>query len=91
MRWVQGEASWATRVATDFVARDPPFTTARLRFPAPERIPCPPIADEDRDVVAMVKFPSLDAFIGLVADPDDQTRAPALREAALERTLWTVP
>ena len=29
-------------------------------------------------------------FIGLVSDPDYLERAPALREAALERTLWMV-
>lgn len=50
----------------------------------------PTIAGEDWDSVAMIRFPSIDAFIGLAGDPEYLAKAPALREAALERTLWMV-
>jgi uncharacterized protein (DUF1330 family) len=45
---------------------------------------------EDWDMVILVRFPDIDHFIGLAADPVYQAEAPALREAALERTLWMV-
>jgi len=38
----------------------------------------------------MVRFPDIETFIGLAAGPEYQQQAPALREAALERTLWMV-
>jgi len=50
----------------------------------------PTVAGEDWDQVVMIRFPDIEAFIGLAADPEYQEKAPALREAALERTLWTV-
>ena len=50
----------------------------------------PSIAGEEWDSVILVRFPDIEAFIGLAADPDYQAKAPALREAALERTLWMV-
>lgn len=50
----------------------------------------PVIAGEDWDLCAMIRFPDIEAFIGLAADPEYQAKAPALRAAALERTLWTV-
>ena len=50
----------------------------------------PTIAGDDWDTVAMIRFPSIDAFIGLAADPEYLEKAPALREEALERTLWMV-
>lgn len=50
----------------------------------------PSVAGDSWDQVIMVRFPDIDAFIGLVADPEYQRRVPALREAALERTLWMV-
>ncbi len=50
----------------------------------------PTVAGEDWDTVAMIRFPSIDAFTRLAGDPDYLEKAPALREAALERTLWMV-
>ena len=50
----------------------------------------PTLSGEAWDTCAMVRFPSIEAFIGLAADPDYQAKAPSLREAALERTLWMV-
>ncbi len=45
---------------------------------------------EDWDTVILVRFPDIEAFIALVADPVYQTEARPLREEALERTLWMV-
>jgi uncharacterized protein (DUF1330 family) len=45
---------------------------------------------EDWDMVILVRFPDIDAFIGLAADPVYQTEARPHREEALERTLWMV-
>jgi uncharacterized protein (DUF1330 family) len=45
---------------------------------------------EDWDMVILVRFPDIDHFIGLAADPVYQAEAPVLREEALERTLWMV-
>lgn len=45
---------------------------------------------QDWDMVILVRFPDIDHFIGLAGDPVYQAEAPALREAALERTLWMV-
>ena len=45
---------------------------------------------EDWDLVALVRFAGIDDFIGMVRDPVYQTEARALREQALERTLWMV-
>jgi uncharacterized protein (DUF1330 family) len=45
---------------------------------------------EDWDMVLLVRFPDIESFIGLAADPVYQTRARPLREEALERTLWMV-
>jgi hypothetical protein len=42
------------------------------------------------DTCAMIRFPDIEAFIGFAADPEYLVKAPALREAALERTLWMV-
>ena len=50
----------------------------------------PTLAGEDWDLCVMVRFPDIEAFIGLVTDPEYLAKAPALREAALERTLWMV-
>jgi uncharacterized protein (DUF1330 family) len=50
----------------------------------------PTLSGETWDTCVMVRFPDIEAFIGLAADPDYQAKAPALREAALERTLWMV-
>ena len=50
----------------------------------------PTLSGEDWDTCAMIRFPDIEAFIGLAAAPDYQQKAPALREAALERTLWMV-
>jgi uncharacterized protein (DUF1330 family) len=50
----------------------------------------PTLSGESWDTCVMVRFPDIEAFIGLAADPDYQAKAPALREAALERTLWMV-
>lgn len=50
----------------------------------------PTIAGDEWDTVAMIRFPSIDAFIGLAVDPEYLERAPAMREEALERTLWMV-
>ena len=50
----------------------------------------PTLSGETWDLCAMIRFPDIEAFIGLVPDPDYQSKAPALREAALERTLWMV-
>jgi uncharacterized protein (DUF1330 family) len=50
----------------------------------------PSLAGEDWDSVVLVRFPDIEAFIGLAADPVYQQKAPALREQALERTLWMV-
>ena len=50
----------------------------------------PTLSGETWDICVMVRFPDIEAFIGLVSDPDYLERAPALREAALERTLWMV-
>jgi uncharacterized protein (DUF1330 family) len=50
----------------------------------------PTLAGETWDSVAMIRFPDIEAFIGLAADPEYLAKAPALREAALERTLWMV-
>jgi uncharacterized protein (DUF1330 family) len=47
-------------------------------------------AGEDWDTVILVRFPDIDAFIALVADPVYQAEAAPLREEALERTLWMV-
>lgn len=45
---------------------------------------------EDWDSVILVRFPDIDAFIALAADPVYQGEARPLREQALERTLWMV-
>lgn len=45
---------------------------------------------EDWDMVILVRFPDIGAFIGLAADPVYQTDARHHRENALERTLWMV-
>jgi uncharacterized protein (DUF1330 family) len=45
---------------------------------------------EDWDMVILVRFPDIDHFIGLAADPAYQTEARPLREEALERTIWMV-
>ena len=45
---------------------------------------------EDWDMVILVRFPDIEAFIGLAADPLYQTQARPLREEALERTVWMV-
>ena len=50
----------------------------------------PTLAGETWDTCVMVRFPDIEAFIGLAADPEYQAKAPALRAAALERTLWMV-
>jgi len=50
----------------------------------------PTLSGESWDLCAMIRFPDIEAFIGLAADPDYQAKAPALREAAIERTLWMV-
>lgn len=45
---------------------------------------------EDWDLVILVRFPDIEAFIGLAADPVYQSDARAERELALERTIWMV-
>lgn len=50
----------------------------------------PTLSGETWDSCAMIRFPDIEAFIGLATDPDYLAEAPALREAALERTLWMV-
>lgn len=50
----------------------------------------PTLSGESWDTCVMVRFPDIEAFIGLAADPEYLAKAPALREAALERTLWMV-
>ena len=45
---------------------------------------------EDWDMVILVRFPDIEAFIGLAADPVYQSDARAERELALERTIWMV-
>lgn len=50
----------------------------------------PTVAGEDWDTVAMIRFPSIEAFMRLAGDPEYLEKAPALRKAALERTLWMV-
>ena len=50
----------------------------------------PTLAGDEWDSIAMIRFPDIEAFIGLAADPDYLAKAPALREACLERTLWMV-
>jgi uncharacterized protein (DUF1330 family) len=50
----------------------------------------PSLVGEDWDTLILVRFPSIEAFIGLAGDAEYQERAPALRDAALERTTWTV-
>ncbi len=50
----------------------------------------PTLSGETWDSCAMIRFPDIEAFIGLAADPEYLAKAPALREAALERTLWMV-
>ncbi|MFK7898318.1 MAG: DUF1330 domain-containing protein [Myxococcota bacterium] len=50
----------------------------------------PTVAGDDWDTVAMIRFPSIEAFMGLAGNPTYLEKAPALREAALERTLWMV-
>lgn len=47
-------------------------------------------SDEPWDICAMIRFPDIEAFIGMGADPEYQEKAPALRAATLERTLWLV-
>ncbi len=50
----------------------------------------PTLSGESWDSCVMVRFLDIEAFIGLAADPDYLAKAPALREASLERTLWMV-
>lgn len=50
----------------------------------------PTLAGEEWDSVVMIRFPSIGAFIGLATDPEYLEKAPALRRAALQRTLWMV-
>ncbi len=50
----------------------------------------PVLSGEDWDLCVMIRFPDIEAFIGLAADPDYQEKAPALRAAALDRTLYMV-
>ncbi len=50
----------------------------------------PTLSGDVWDSCIMIRFPDIEAFIGLAADPDYLAKAPALREAALERTLWMV-
>ena len=44
----------------------------------------------DWDFLALVRFASIDHFVGMVRDPLYQTEGRELREQALERTLWMV-
>jgi uncharacterized protein (DUF1330 family) len=50
----------------------------------------PTLSGETWDTCVMVRFPDIEAFIGLAGDPEYQAKAPALRASALERTLWMV-
>ncbi len=45
---------------------------------------------EDWDLVALVRFPNVDRFLGMVTDPAYQSEARRLRKEALERTLWMI-
>ena len=45
---------------------------------------------EDWDMVALVRFPSIDRFMELLTDPVYQSEGRKHREAALERTIWMV-
>ncbi|MCP4907341.1 MAG: DUF1330 domain-containing protein [bacterium] len=51
----------------------------------------PTLSGETWDNCVMIRFPDIEAFIGLAADPEYLKRAPGLREASLERSLWMVP
>jgi len=47
-------------------------------------------SDDTWDLIALVRFAGIGDFIAMVGDPVYQTEGRALRERALERTLWMV-
>ena len=50
----------------------------------------PSLSGVDWDLVALVKFPNIDAFIEMIGSPLYQNEAGPLRKEALERTVWLV-
>jgi uncharacterized protein (DUF1330 family) len=50
----------------------------------------PSLSGVDWDMVGLVRFPSIDAFVDMIGSPTYQTEAGPLREEAIERTIWLV-
>jgi len=50
----------------------------------------PSLSGVDWDMVGLVKFPSIDAFIDMIGSSTYQNEAGAIREEAIERTIWLV-
>ena len=46
--------------------------------------------DEDWDLVALVRFASVDRFLAMITDPTYQNEGRKLREESLERVIWLV-
>lgn len=63
---------------------------ARLEKLRDEVGPGPLLAGEDWDACGLMRFPDIEAFLGLALDPEYQVKAPAIRAGALERTLLVV-
>jgi len=50
----------------------------------------PSLSGMDWDMVGLVKFPSIDAFIEMIGSPTYQSEAGPIRKEAIERTIWLV-
>lgn len=50
----------------------------------------PSLSGVDWDMVGLVRFPSIDAFVEMIGSPVYQDEAGPLREEAIERTIWLV-
>ena len=50
----------------------------------------PSLSGVEWDMVGLVRFPSIDAFVEMIGSPLYQAEAGPLRKKAVERTIWLV-
>lgn len=51
----------------------------------------PMIAGSDEwDIVALIRFPDIERFLGMLTDPSFQNEGRRIRESALERVQWMI-
>jgi uncharacterized protein (DUF1330 family) len=50
----------------------------------------PSLSGVDWDLVGLVRFPSIDAFVEMIGSSTYQNEAGPIREEAIERTVWLV-